>query len=223
MKKILLCLLLFNISLTAYSVIVSREISRSTIGNKQSAVVTVNINKAGIDGIAKLIEVIPSGFRAFVTNKGGGKVLLGEKGELKIVWLTLPVSEKIKVEYRLIHMGTSVGSDTIKGSFIYIQNDIREEKSIDPTAISVGNGAIEKEVISTPKIIAAIYKVQLGVFSEEKSLSVFKGLPDVHYSLINGFYKYFSGKFNTEAEAKKVIVEAKSKGFKGAFLVRVKK
>jgi len=225
-KKVLLYILLFNLSFAAYSISVVREVNKTTIGNKQSAVVTVSIFKPGVDGIAKLIEEIPKGFRAFVTNKGGGKVLLGENGELKVVWLTLPVSDNVKVEYRLVHLGASVGVSEIKGSFTYIQNDIKQEESIDPVSITVGASEVkEEEVVVAKKVVPAsvVYKVQLGVFSAKRDKSVFRGLPDIHYKKVNGFYKYFAGKFNTEGEAKKIIPKAKSKGFTGAFLVREKK
>lgn len=224
MKKIFLYVLLFNLSFTAYSVSVTREISQTTIGNKQSAVVTIKISKSGIDGIAKLVEEIPKGFRAFVTKKGGGKVLLGENGELKIVWLTLPVTDKVEIEYRLIHLGSSVGTSKIKGNFTFISGEAKQEQSISPSTITVEEGFVqaeEKTVSDAP--ISAVYKVQLGVFSAEKELSVFKDLPEVHFTIVNGFYKYFSGKFNSEEEARKIIPQAKAKGFKGAFLVRVKK
>jgi hypothetical protein len=222
-KKILLCFLLLNLSFSAYSVSITREIDRDTIGNKQSAVVTVHIVKTGVDGIAKLIEKIPDGFRAFVSNTGGGKVLVGEEGELKIVWLTLPVTDKLKIQYKLIHMGSSFGASKIRGSFTYIQNDVIQEQSIAPLQIIVEAGVVESETVVIPSMVKkAVYKVQLGVFSSEKSINVFKGLPEIHFKKVNGFYKYFSGKFDTEAEAKKVIPQAKSKGFPGAFLVRVK-
>lgn len=222
MKKILVYILVCHFSLTGYSVVVSRQVSHSAIGSKQTAVVTINISKSGLDGIAKLIEEIPKGFRAFVINKGGGKVLLGDKGELKVIWLTLPVSDNVQVQYKLIHLGKVTGTFKIKGYFTFVQGDVKHEESISPTSLTVGSVQVKNEVVAKTSQ-SAIYKVQLGVFSSKKELSLFKGLPDIHFTKINGFHKYFSGKFGSEKEAKKVLVEAKSKGFPGAFLVRVKK
>jgi hypothetical protein len=226
-NKLFLCFFLFSLSFSAFSVSVSREVSRSVISDNQSTIVTVRISKVGVDGIAKLIEQIPKGFGILILDKAGGKVLVGKYGELKIVWLTLPVSDNIKVVYRLIHMGANVGDYPLKGSFTFIQHDVKQEQSIDVTNITVSGSKVSeqeespKEPVVTPGSV--VYKVQLGVFSAKKNTDAFSGLPDVHFKKINGFYKYFSGKFKTEAEAKKLIPKAKAKGFSGAFLVRVKK
>lgn len=67
-----------------------------------------------------------------------------------------------------------------------------------------------------------VFKVQIGVFSAEKEASVFGDLPDVHYEMAGKFYKYFSGKFSSEYEARSVIEKAKKNGFPGAFLVKYK-
>lgn len=67
-----------------------------------------------------------------------------------------------------------------------------------------------------------VFKVQLGVFSSEKDLKVFGDLPEVHFITVGKFYKYYSGKFSSEFEARSVIDKAKANGFQGAFLVRFK-
>lgn len=69
--------------------------------------------------------------------------------------------------------------------------------------------------------IVMVQKVQLGVFSMKKSKDVFKGLPDVHFKKVNGVYKYYSGKFTHEIDARENLISAKSKGFSGAFVVEV--
>lgn len=78
---------------------------------------------------------------------------------------------------------------------------------------------LEKKKSTTSAIV---YKVQLGAFSKEKSKSLFGDLPDIHFDKISGLYKYYSGNFATEEEARKVVAQAKEAGFPGAFLVRFK-
>ena len=67
-----------------------------------------------------------------------------------------------------------------------------------------------------------VFKVQLGVFSTEKSMSVFGDLPEVHHIMVGKLFKYYSGNFSSEFEARSVIEKARANGFPGAFLVRFK-
>ena len=88
-------------------------------------------------------------------------------------------------------------------------NDVTEDKTDD--------------VASSEKVKSeVVFKVQLGVFSTEKDLEVFGSLPDVHYIKVGTLYKYYSGKFTSEYEARSYIEKARAKGFTGAFLVRFK-
>ncbi len=52
--------------------------------------------------------------------------------------------------------------------------------------------------------------------------SRFKGLTDLSYYYHNGFYKYTTGKFSTNEEAKNKLVEVKRKGFKDAFIIKMR-
>lgn len=224
MRKTALLFLFFALSHCAYSVEVSREISTDTIIDKQSAIVTVTISKPGVNGIAKLIEQVPVGYRAEVTKNGGGKVLVGENGQLKIVWLVLPDDDIVEVQYSLTRLGAEKGESTVNGTFTFVQGDVKHEEIIKSTTFrAMGRSYSDKDQKSAPKELTVVYKVQLGVFSEKKDIKVFKGLPDIHYTKVRGFYKYFTGKFNTEKEANDLIPQAISKGFREAFLVVVKK
>ncbi len=88
-------------------------------------------------------------------------------------------------------------------------NDVNKDKADDVAS----SKNIKSEVV---------FKVQLGVFSTEKDLEVFGSLPDVHYIKVGTLYKYYSGKFTSEYEARSYIEKARAKGFTGAFLVRFK-
>ena len=60
------------------------------------------------------------------------------------------------------------------------------------------------------------------MFSTEKSMNTFGSLQTVHFDKVGKFYKYYSGKFSSEADARANIKNAQEQGFTGAFLVRFK-
>jgi len=84
---------------------------------------------------------------------------------------------------------------------------------------------VKEEVIQQTKPVTkseVVFKVQLGVFSTEKSMNTFGSLQAVHFDKVGKFYKYYSGKFSSEADARANIKNAQEQGFTGAFLVRFK-
>ena len=80
------------------------------------------------------------------------------------------------------------------------------------------NEVVKTEVIKSE----VVFKVQLAVFSTEKDLEIFGNLPEVHFVKIGNLFKYYSGKYTSEYEARSNIDAAKSNGFPGAFLVKFK-
>ena len=94
--------------------------------------------------------------------------------------------------------------------------DIKEsdEESIDKS----NNEVVKAEVIKSE----VVFKVQLGVFSTEKEIGIFGDLPDVHFVKVGNLYKYYSGKYSSEYEARSNIDTARKNGFTGAFLVKFK-
>ena len=81
----------------------------------------------------------------------------------------------------------------------------------------------KNEVVKTDVIKSEVgFKVQLGVFSTEKDLEIFGNLPEVHFVKVGNLYKYFSGKYTSEYEARSNIDAAQNNGFTGAFLVKFK-
>jgi hypothetical protein len=80
------------------------------------------------------------------------------------------------------------------------------------------NEVVKTEVIKSE----VVFTVQLAVFSTEKDLEIFGNLPEVHFVKIGNLFKYYSGKYTSEYEARSNIDAAKSNGFPGAFLVKFK-
>ncbi len=103
-----------------------------------------------------------------------------------------------------------------KDSPVENNNDI----IVDNTDDSVENNDddIKTETLKSE----VVFKVQLGVFSKEKDIEVFGNLPEVHFIKVGNLFKYYSGKFTSEYEARSNIDKARLNGFSGAFLVRFK-
>lgn len=265
MRKLFTYFLLF-ISVSAYSVQVIRLTPSIDLAPGQSTIISIEIQKEKAEGIASLVDEIPSGFTVQEVNNGGAHFIM-EKNQFKLVWMTLPAGQKFTISYKLINQSKVGGDYFIKGKFTYIENDIKKEKIIQTAVIKVGGSGAstilthqsthneekkqgeepkkkthnaqpasppkkapevqqsEKPIATNPPQVNPStkgYKVQLGVFSKEKDLSIFQNIPNVHYEKVNGLYKYLSGPFSTESEAKNAIEKAVSAGFKGAFLVILK-
>lgn len=115
-----------------------------------------------------------------------------------------PIAEVVKVALPV------VDTDTVKAEVEEVTAKVVEKaEEVAPIVEKVEEGAL-------------VFKVQLGAYSTEKPKSMFGDLPDIHFVKAGAVYKYYSGNFKSEAEARNVIPQAKAQGFKGAFLVRFK-
>lgn len=126
----------------------------------------------------------------------------------------LPTVEKVNTDTAV----NSVATDLVVEEKV---NEV-EEKAAEIVDVVVEE---KKEVIAEvkqPKGSGLIFKIQLGAYSSEKPNSLFGTLPDIHFVKTGKVYKYYSGKFTNEADARAVIPQAKAQGFTGAFLVRFK-
>lgn len=82
--------------------------------------------------------------------------------------------------------------------------------------------SVESENIVEPSE-GLIFKVQLGAYSKQQpDMSIFGELPNVHFGVENGLYKYYAGNYTSEYEVRDIIKQAQAAGFVGAFLVRFK-
>lgn len=102
-------------------------------------------------------------------------------------------------------------------------DSVKEEvKAAEIVEVKVEEKKEEVVPVEKPASSGLVFKVQLGAYSSEKSSSLFGTLPDIHFLKSGKVYKYYSGNFTNEADARSVIPQAKAQGFKGAFLVRFK-
>jgi len=97
-----------------------------------------------------------------------------------------------------------------------------EIKSLKTTA-EESRDELKKESVKTEVLKSeVVFKVQLGVFSKEKDMEIFGNLPEVHFVKVGNLYKYYSGRYTSEYEARSNIDAAINNGFTGAFLVKFK-
>jgi N-acetylmuramoyl-L-alanine amidase len=78
--------------------------------------------------------------------------------------------------------------------------------------------------VVTKDSAAVIFKVQLSASTKKVELmpSNFKGLKDITMSSEGKFYKYMYGETDSYDNAKKLLQEAKSKGYDTAYLIAFK-
>ena len=86
---------------------------------------------------------------------------------------------------------------------------------------SVPTKTIKEEAILADAADEGMYKIQLFASSKKKEPSSpdFKGLKDISFTFEHNLYKYYYSKTADAKEAKKYCKEAKSHGFKDAFIV----
>ena len=312
-KFLVLGIMLIGLVFPLQAIKINRTVFPNQIKAGGEIIVSVAVNKEGIEGFARLIENVPKGFRAEELNSATGNFIF-ENGKIRIIWLTMPEGDTFKAEYRLVHVGSNTGLIKLDGKFHYVKNDKRLEISLPIFDLTVKKVSTPKEIVRLEKAIETIdttetvlvdkvdivktdvvdkvdiaktdvvdkvdiakadvvdkvetekteavdkvstaetvvvdklestdsivvdkvdyqeeeiidvnselfFKIQLGAYSIEKPSTVFGNLPDIHYIKIGNVFKYYSGKFTNEADARAIIPQAKAKGFKGAFLVRFK-
>lgn len=232
-------LILFGFSSTVFSataVFCKRSFSSYQMTEGGEIIVTVEINKGDASGIAKLVEDIPFGLKAYEGQSVGG-VFSFERQKLKIVWLTIPNQQVFTVTYKLKAEGELNKDYHIVGRFLYVVADSREEFILSDALLS---GKASEAVVAVEEVKAVshpadegnkeeakveenlIYKVQLGAFSVKKEDAVFNGLKEISVEEGKGVFRYFTGEFTSKEEAVKRVQEAKEKGFPGAYWVSFK-
>jgi hypothetical protein len=124
----LFSIVLFTSFLAANPAICKRSFSAYRIAAGEEVLVTVEINKGNISGIAKFVEEIPEGLTAYEGNSAATNgVFTFEQQKLKIVWLNVPKESVFKVTYKLRASGEIKKDYRIIGKFSYLVSEVREE------------------------------------------------------------------------------------------------
>ena len=99
--------------------------------------VTVEINKKGIEGFAKITEQIPAGFIASENDSKGG-VFSFKENEAKILWMSIPKGDVYTVSYNLeANSETENNTYNIKGFYSYLENDVTSKYNVDGSSFEL--------------------------------------------------------------------------------------
>ena len=109
--------------------------------------VSVKVNKQGIEGFAKITETIPNGFVASEGESKGG-VFSFKEGNAKILWMAIPRDEEFILTYSLQATTAENGAYDVTGEFAYLENDETKKIITDKTAFNL---AIEAVADETPE------------------------------------------------------------------------
>lgn len=111
---------------------------RITALSNNEFLVDLVIHKETLKGFAKYTDKIPKGFRASAVSTNGASFSFNDQ-IAKLVWVSLPASEELKVSYKL-NMETKPSTKvSITGEFSYLENDqtqkikSQEDEIIVPT------------------------------------------------------------------------------------------
>lgn len=106
-----------------------------------------------------------------------------------------------------------------------VTNDTRKtvKTEIEHTKVKVDSAVLPSTKNETKEVytIEGKYKIQLFATARKRDTrsADFKGLKNISYTQDKKLYKYFYGSAKSEQEAKKLLEDAKEKGFKDAYIV----
>lgn len=161
----------------------------------------------------------------FISNLEEGARLDSEEGQQEIAQ---SIANAI-VSYKKEYYGAGEGDEIIKPSqkmgvekpIIVVDTPSKPKPVLKSTEIKK---PVVQEEIKTENVTGTVFKVQLSASSKRLELtpSNFNGLRTISMSSDNNFYKYMYGETSNYEEAKKLLLEAKSKGYPSAFLIALK-
>ncbi len=199
---------IFSTSFASAPAICKRSFSTYTIAPNGEVIVTVDIHKGDAKGIAKLVEEIPDGMKAFEVNSMNGTFTF-EQQKVKIMWLDIPKETSFKVSYKLKQEGPVQGDYHIIGKFSYVVDDLKEEFFLSEGVVlckeggaTTANQPVMKVVVedvavktNTENVSAATTNVP--VVTSEKVVEVAK----VEEKVTVTTYKVQLGAFGAQKEA----------------------
>jgi len=145
----------------------------------------------------------------FISNPEEGNLLNSEEGQNEIAQAIADAIVSYKREY--------FGSDETDN---FKERTIKKiiEKPVKDTSATIEKKPLENRDSTT------IFKVQLSASVKKVALisSNFKGLKDISMASEGKYYKYMYGETSNYEEAKKLLQEAKAKGYDSAYLIAFK-
>ena len=146
----------------------------------------------------------------FISNPTEGNLLNSEEGQNDIAQAIADAIVSYKREYFNADTSDDIRERTIK--------KIIEKPAKDTSSV------IEKKPVVNKDSSVPIFKVQLSASVKKVELisSNFKGLKNITMASDGKYYKYLYGEVSNYEEAKKLLQEAKSKGYDSAYLIAFK-
>ncbi|MCF6128845.1 N-acetylmuramoyl-L-alanine amidase [Flavobacterium sp. AS60] len=185
----------------------TNRLNRKTRGVKQQPLWVLDAAK--MPGV--LIEL------GFLSNKEEGEYLNSDEGQTE---MARQIANAI-IHYKKTYFNEPLTEEEIKD----VEKKYTPLKEIEDTVIVKPNysspmGEQAKQMVKE-ETGQTIYKIQLFASSKKRDLysSDFKGLKDISYTFENNLYRYYYGKSYDLEYTKKMYNEAKSHGFKDAFIV----
>jgi N-acetylmuramoyl-L-alanine amidase len=157
----------------------------------------------------------------FISNPTEGNTLDSEAGQDEIANAIADAIISYKKEY--FGNGNSE-SNSDKPSQKIIEKPLKDTSSSVKQKMNIDVPVVKKAVINEAITTGIIFKVQLSASVNKVELDTknFKGLKNISISQTNSLYKYMYGETSNYEEGKKLLQEAKSKGYKTAYLIAFK-
>jgi len=161
----------------------------------------------------------------FISNPKEGAKLDSEEGQQEIAQA---IADAI-ISYKKEYFGTSAGDDIERPSQ-KIEKPLKSADSIvspKPTVKTPEKKPEVKKPEAKPEVVATTatsFKVQLSASGKKLELvpSNFNGLSNISMSSEGTLYKYMYGDTSNYDEAKRLLAEARAKGYSSAFLIAFK-
>lgn len=159
----------------------------------------------------------------FISNPTEGNILDSEEGQNEIA---KAIADAI-ISYKKEYFGSeNSDSEYEKPSQRIIEKSIKDSstENVKNTDTPVVTTVLKKDSIIKEETKGVIFKIQLSASAKKVALEPknFKGLKDISISQTNSLYKYMYGETADYEEAKKLLQEAKSKGYKSSYLIAFK-
>jgi N-acetylmuramoyl-L-alanine amidase len=157
----------------------------------------------------------------FLSNKEEGEFLDSDEGQSK---MARQIANAI-INYKKDYFGEAITESPKYESQVITPTKKDTVEKTKPVAES--NPVKKDTVVKTNPITESnetVYKIQLSASSKKIDFTPgnFKGLRHISSLRVNNIYKYMYGETSNFEEAKKLQMEAKSKGYADAFIVVIK-
>jgi hypothetical protein len=128
-----------------------------------TSVVKVKIDKAGLEGFAKLEINIPKGYIVRAMETKGASFTFSEQ-KIRFVWMSLPQVDQFQITYQLVKNGAEGGLNEISGVFSYIDKSKRKDIAVSS---NLEEGSTQNEMLVTQdEMLAYAYKTTLNANNE---------------------------------------------------------